>query len=47
MRYVLIGNAPNCADAVVKDAEHADVIIQCNGCTYAELLPAVQDNHVS
>ena len=27
-------------------AAHADVIIQCNGCTYAEVLPSVQDNYV-
>jgi hypothetical protein len=46
MRYLLIGNAPNCADAVVENAAHADVIIQCNGCTYAEVLPSVRDNYV-
>lgn len=46
MRYFLVGNAPNCADAVVTNARHADVIVQCNGCTYAEFLPSAQVNYV-
>ena len=46
MRYLLVGNAPNCADAVVANAKHADVIVQCNGCAYAELLPSAQANYV-
>lgn len=46
MRYLLVGNAPNCADAVVKMAEHGDAIVQCNNCAYAEMLPSVQHNYV-
>ena len=46
MRYLVIGNAPNCADAVVESAEQADIIVQCNNCAYAELLPSAQHNYV-
>ena len=46
MRYLLVGNAPNCADAVVTKAKHADVVVQCNGCAYAEVLPSARANYV-
>ncbi len=46
MRYLLIGNALNSADAVVKAAPSADIIIQHNTCDYAELLPQVRANYV-
>lgn len=46
MRYLLVGNAPNCGDGVVKKAEHADAIVQCNNCAYAEMLPFAQHNYV-
>lgn len=46
MRYLLVGNAPNCTDAVAKKAEHADAVVQCNNCAYARMLPSVQHNYV-
>jgi hypothetical protein len=46
LRYLLIGNAPNCADAVAKAVPSADIIVQHNTCDYAELLPQVAANYV-
>jgi hypothetical protein len=46
MRYLLIGNAENCTDAVAEAATRADIIVQINTCRYAELLPRVRANYV-
>ena len=46
MRYLLVGNAANCADIVAGAAEAADIVVQHNTCDYAELLPPVRANYV-
>jgi hypothetical protein len=46
MRYLLIGNAPDQAEAVSKAAERADIVLQIDHCRYAEILPRVRANYV-
>ena len=46
MRYLLVGNAPNSADAVVSAAARSDIVVQINKCHYAELLQQMRANYV-
>jgi hypothetical protein len=46
LRYLLVGNAPDCSDAVLKSAQHAEAIVQLNKCAYAEILPPDRTNYI-